>query len=111
MVYNANIFNDRSSVVNLQTLPRNRHIDERGIESAMAHRIMTTITRRVVRLQYKKPGPKPLPQHVKKRRVNISLSPYWHQVGKTAATTARLSFSAYLEQLIYADSLHNESVE
>jgi predicted DNA binding CopG/RHH family protein len=47
----------------------------------------------------------------KKRRVNISLSPYWHQAGKNAAAQAGLSFSAYLEQLIYADSLHNESAE
>jgi hypothetical protein len=72
-------------------------------------KFVTTISRKKIKLTHKKPGPKPLPQHVKKRRVNISLSPYWHRVGKDAATSAGLSFSAYFEQLIYQDLLHNES--
>lgn len=71
-----------------------RHIDKRGIESAIAHGMMTTIIGCTVRLQYKKSGPELLPQRVKKRRVDISLSPCWHQVGKIAAG---LSFSAYIE--------------
>jgi predicted DNA binding CopG/RHH family protein len=43
------------------------------------------------------------------RRVNISLSSYWHRVGKNTAVSTGLSFSSYLEQLIYQDSLHNKS--
>jgi hypothetical protein len=72
-------------------------------------KFMTTISGQKIKLTHKKPGPKPLPESVKKRRVNIALSPYWHQVGKKAATAAGLSFSAYLERLIYTDSLHNKS--
>lgn len=62
-------------------------------------------------MRRKKPGPKPLPESVKKRRVNICLSPYWHQTGKERAAARKLSFSEYLEELIYLDSLHNESAE
>jgi predicted DNA binding CopG/RHH family protein len=69
----------------------------------------TTISGKKIKLTYKKPRPKPLPKQIKKRRINISLSPYWHQVGKDAAAAAGLSFSAYLEQLIYQDLLHNKS--
>ena len=57
-----------------------------------------------------KPGPKPLRRELKKRRVNIALSPHWHEKGKRMAAEKGLSFSRYLELLIYADSLHNESV-
>ncbi len=71
--------------------------------------IITTVTGKQIRLQHKKPGPKPLPESVKKRRVNICLSPYWHQTGKERAAARKLSFSEYLEELIYQDSLHNES--
>ena len=71
--------------------------------------IITTVTGKRIQLRHKKPGPKPLPESVKKRRVNICLSPYWHQTGKERATARKLSFSVYLEELIYRDSLHNES--
>ena len=71
--------------------------------------IITTVTGKRIRLRHKRPGPKPLPESVKKRRVNICLSPYWHQTGKDRAVARKLSFSAYLEELIYRDSLHNES--
>jgi hypothetical protein len=57
-----------------------------------------------------KQGPKPLPPELKKRRVNIALSPHWHEKGKQMAAEKGLSFSRYMELLIYADSLHNESV-
>jgi hypothetical protein len=71
--------------------------------------IITTVTGRRIQLRHKNPGPKPLPESVKKRRVNICLSPYWHQTGKERAAARKLSFSEYLEELIYRDSLHNES--
>jgi hypothetical protein len=71
--------------------------------------IITTVTGKRIQLRHKKPGPKPLPESVKKRRVNICLSPYWHQIGKERAAVRKLSFSEYLEALIYQDSLHNES--
>ena len=70
--------------------------------------IITTVTDRRIRLRHKKPGPKPLPESVKKRRVNICLSPYWYQIGKERAAARKQSFSKYLEELIYRDSLHNE---
>ena len=44
----------------------------------------------------KKPGPKPLPEGVKKHRVNICLSLHWHEAGKEKAAARRLSFSEYL---------------
>lgn len=72
-------------------------------------KFMTTISGQKIKLNYKKPSPKPLPENIKKQRVNIALSPYWHQVGKESAAAAGLSFSAYLERLIYTDSLHNET--
>jgi hypothetical protein len=56
-----------------------------------------------------KPGPKPLPPELKKRRVNIALSPHWHEKGKQMAAEKGLSFGSCLESLVYADSLHNES--
>jgi hypothetical protein len=71
--------------------------------------ISTTITGKRIRLRRKKPEPKPLPEGVKKRRVNICLSPHWHKVGKEKAAARRLSFSECLEELIYRDTLHNES--
>jgi len=71
--------------------------------------IIITVSGKRIRLRRKKPGPKPLPARVKKRRVNICLSPHWHEVGKEKAAARKLSFSEYLEALIYRDSLHNES--
>jgi hypothetical protein len=57
-----------------------------------------------------KPEPKLLPPELKKRRVNIALFSNWHEKGKQMAAEKGLSFSRYMELLIYADSLHNESV-
>ena len=71
--------------------------------------ILTTVTGQKIRLRRKKPGPKPLPKEAKKQRVSICLFPHWHKVGKERATTLNLSFSRYVEELIYRDSLHNES--
>ena len=69
---------------------------------------MKTINGHTIRLTYQKPGPKPLPPEIKKRRVNISLSPHWHQVGKDLAQKQGISFSKYVGWLIYQDSLCNE---
>jgi hypothetical protein len=44
--------------------------------------IITTVSGKRIRLRPKKSGPKPLPEGVKKRRINICLSPNWHKVGK-----------------------------
>ena len=71
--------------------------------------IMMTVRGKRIRLRRKKSGPQPLPAGVKKRRVNICLSPHWHEVGKEKVVAHKLSFSGYLEALIYQDSLHNES--
>ena len=71
--------------------------------------MMVTVTGEHIRLRYKKPGPKPLPEGVKKRRVNICLSPHWHERGKAMAAANGMSLSKYIEQLVYADSLCNES--
>jgi hypothetical protein len=73
--------------------------------------VLKTISGQVICLRYKKPGPKPLPVDLKKRRVNIALAPHWHAIGKRIAAEKELSFSAYIERLIYTDSLCNESVE
>ena len=71
---------------------------------------MTTVDGRVIRLRRAKPGPKPLPAEVRKRRVNIAISPHWHEVGKRLASERGVSFSRFLEELvIYQDSLCNES--
>jgi hypothetical protein len=72
-------------------------------------KIITTVNGKRIRLRHRKPGSKPLPADVKKRRVNICLSSHWHEVGKEKAAARKLSFSGYLEELIYRDSLHNES--
>ena len=46
---------------------------------------ITTTSDNTIRLNYKKPSPKLLPPELKRRRVNISLSPHWHQIGKELA--------------------------
>jgi hypothetical protein len=56
-----------------------------------------TVSGQTIRLSYKKPGPKPLPVDLRKRRVNIALSPHWREVGKRVAAEKNLSFSAYVE--------------
>lgn len=71
--------------------------------------IISIVTGKRIRLRRLKPGPKPLSEGVKKRRVNICLSPHWLEEGKEKAAARKLSFSGYLEELIYQDSLHNES--
>jgi hypothetical protein len=72
---------------------------------------ITTINSSSIRLTYKKPGPKPLPPEAKGRRVKISLSPHWHQIGKELAKKQGISFSKYVELLVYQDSLCNKSAE
>ncbi len=72
--------------------------------------IMKTVAGNTIRIKCQKPGPKPLPESMKKRRVNVALSPYWHERGKALAAASGKSFSAFVEDLvIYADSLCNES--
>jgi len=72
--------------------------------------VLKTVSGQAIQLSYKKPGPKPLPVDLKKRRVNIALAPHWHETGKRIAAENELSFPAYVERLIYANSLCNESV-
>ena len=73
--------------------------------------VLKTISGQAIRLRYKKSAPKLLLVDLKKRRVNIALAPHWHEIGKRIAAEKELSFSAYVERLIYTDSLCNESVE
>jgi hypothetical protein len=73
--------------------------------------VLKAIFGQAIQLRYKKPGPKPLPVDLKKRRVNIALAAHWREIGKRIAVEKKLSFSAYVERLIYTDSLCNESVE
>ncbi|HRQ37379.1 MAG TPA: hypothetical protein PLD25_05645 [Chloroflexota bacterium] len=70
-----------------------------------------TSTGQVIYLPCQKPGPKPLPPEIKKRRVILSLTPTWHETGKRCAEQRGLSFSDYVELLMYADLLHNKSAE
>jgi hypothetical protein len=76
----------------------------------MRQSALRTVSGQTIQLNYKKPGPKPLPLDLKKRRVNGALDPHWHGTGKRVAAEKELSFSAYIEWLIYTDSLCNESV-
>ena len=78
-------------------------------DEEMQMTITKTVRGKRIRLRRAKSGPKRLPAGVKKRRVNIRLSPHWHEVGKEKATGHDLSFSGYFGALIYQDSLHNES--
>ena len=71
----------------------------------------TTITHRVIPLRYEKPGPKPRPREIRMRCVNIPLTLHWHEAGKKLAEERGVSFSRYVELLIYTDSGCNESVE
>lgn len=75
----------------------------------MSRGTMRTISGKTIRLTAKKPGPKPLPPEIKKQRVNICLVPHWHKTGKALAEKQGVSFSYYVECLIYKDSLCNES--
>jgi hypothetical protein len=45
--------------------------------------VLKAISGQAIRLRYKKPGLKPLPVDLKKRRVNIALAPHWHAIGKS----------------------------
>jgi hypothetical protein len=76
----------------------------------MEQSVLRTVSGRTIQLNYRKPGPKPLPLGLKKQRVNVSLSPHWHEIGRRIVAEKELSFSAYIEWLIYTDSLCNESV-
>lgn len=75
-------------------------------DEEMQMTITKTVRGKRIRLRRAKSGPKRLPAGVKKRRVNIRLSPHWHEVGKEQAAAHKLSFSGYLETLIHRDSLH-----
>ena len=75
----------------------------------MRYGTMKTIDGRVVRLKRKNPGPKPLPPEVKRRPVNITLCPHWHDAGKQLAAMRGVSLSKYIESLIYHDSMRIES--
>jgi hypothetical protein len=89
----------------------NAGVTREKLGKKMKRGVLKTISDQAIRLRYKKPGPKPLPADLKKQHVNIALAPHWHETGKRIATEKELSFSAYVERLIYADSLCNESVE
>jgi hypothetical protein len=89
----------------------NAGVTKEKLGKKMKRGVLKTISDQAIRLRYKKPGPKPLPADLKKRPVNIALAPHWHETGKRIAAEKELSFSAYVERLIYADSLCNESVE
>jgi hypothetical protein len=60
-----------------------------------------TISGEIIRLRYIEPGPKPLPAILKKRRVNMTLTPHCHESGKRIAAGSDLSFSTYVEWLTY----------
>jgi hypothetical protein len=57
-----------------------------------------------------KPGPKPLPKALKRRRVDITLSPFAIKAATEKADAEGLSFSRYVEKLIYDDCIHIQSV-
>jgi hypothetical protein len=63
--------------------------------------IITTVSGKRIRIKRQKSGPKPLPLTVKKRHVNISLSPYWHERGKALAAAEDMSFSAFWKDWWY----------
>jgi hypothetical protein len=56
-----------------------------------------------------KPGPKPLPKELKRRRVDITLDPFAIKLATEKAAVEGLSFSRYLEKLIYDDCIHIQS--
>jgi hypothetical protein len=56
-----------------------------------------------------KPGPKPLPEALKRRRVDITLDPFAIKLATEKAAAAGLRFSPYLEKLIYDDCIHIQS--
>ncbi len=56
--------------------------------------IITIVSGKRIRIKRKRPGPKPLPLAMKRRSVNISLSPYWHERGKGMAAVDGVSFWA-----------------
>jgi hypothetical protein len=89
----------------------NAGVTREELGKKMKRDVLKTISGQAIRLRYKKPGPKPLPADLKKQHVNIALAPHWHEAGKRIAAEKELSFSAYVERLIYADPLCNESVE
>jgi len=73
------------------------------------HGVIITVNGHIIHRRQVKPGPKPLPPEIKRRRVNISLDPFWHERGKRLAAEKGISLSKYLEELVYQDYLHKES--
>jgi hypothetical protein len=58
-----------------------------------------------------RPGPKPLPAELKRQRPGITLDPFVIETGRRQAAKLGVSFSRYIEQLIYDDCIHTKSVE
>jgi hypothetical protein len=69
-----------------------------------------TVSGGAVRRVCAKSGPKPLPDGQKRRRVDVTLAPSAIKRGQAQATEMGLSFSRYVEFLIYADCMCIESV-
>ncbi len=72
---------------------------------------MKTVTGKVIRIKYNKPGPKPYQPSVKRKATNLTLSPHWKRVGKEMAKQRGESLSKYVEWLIYKDSMRIESAQ
>ncbi len=73
--------------------------------------IMKTVSGETIRIECQKPGPKPLPESIKRKPVNITLAPYWHKTGQKIAAQRGSSFSRHVENLISKDSMRMESFE
>lgn len=69
-----------------------------------------TVNGDTVRRVCAKPGQKPLPESQKRRRIDVTLAPSAIKRGQAQAAEMGLSFSRYIEFLIYADCMCIESV-
>ncbi len=72
---------------------------------------MKTVTGKVIRIKYNKPGPKPYQPGVKRKATNLTLAPHWKRVGKEMAEQRGESLSKYVEQLIQKDSMRIEAAQ
>ncbi|KAA3659236.1 MAG: hypothetical protein DWQ04_22945 [Chloroflexi bacterium] len=73
--------------------------------------VLKTVSGQLTCIKCQKPGAKPLPEAIKRKLVTITLAPFWHQTGKKLAQQRGISFSRYIEELIYPDSMRMESAE
>jgi len=73
--------------------------------------VLKTVSGQLILIKCRKPGPKPLPESIKRKPVNITLAPYWPETGKRIVREQDISFSRYVENLIYTDSMRMESAE